>query len=88
QQKIAIVLSAIRNDASWSFLEFLFHVFQDKDKYGQIIEREQSHGNTIQAFLSGWSKHSPGEILDIWWHHRDGRLDRDSEHVFYECIIC
>ena len=34
QQKIAIVLSVIRNDASWSFSEFLFHVFQDKDEYG------------------------------------------------------
>ncbi|KAF8229598.1 hypothetical protein L208DRAFT_1068794, partial [Tricholoma matsutake] len=72
EQKIAIVLSAIRNDASWSFSEFLFHVFQDKDKHGQIIEREQSHGNNVQAFLNGQSKHSPGEILDIWWHHRDG----------------
>jgi len=75
QQKIAIVLSAIRNDASWSFSEFLFHVFLDKDQDGQIIECKQSHGNTVQAFLSGRSKHSPGEILDIWWNHRDGCLD-------------
>ncbi|KAF8237462.1 hypothetical protein L208DRAFT_1247399, partial [Tricholoma matsutake] len=55
--------------------EILFHVFQDKDQDGPIIEREQSHGNTVQSFLSGRSKHSRSDILDIWWHHRDGRLD-------------
>jgi hypothetical protein len=82
QQKIAIILSAIRDDASWSFSEFLFHVFLDKDQDGQIIEHEQSHGNTVQAFLSGQSKHSPGEILDIWWNHRDGCLDRDPELMY------
>jgi hypothetical protein len=76
------VLSAIKHDASWSFSEFLFHVFRDKDCHGQTIEREQSHGNTVQAFLSGRSQHSPGEILDIWWHHRDGRFDRDSELMY------
>jgi hypothetical protein len=82
QQKIVIVLSAIKNDASWSLSEFLFHIFQDQDQDGKTIECKQSHGNTVQTFLSGWSKHSPSEILEIWWHHRDSHLDRDSELMY------
>jgi hypothetical protein len=53
-----------------------------KDFHGKIINCEQSHGNTVQAFLSGWSQHSLGEILDIWWCHRDGHLDCDSELMY------
>ena len=36
--KISIVLSAIKNDASWSFSDFLFHVFLDRDGEGRFID--------------------------------------------------
>jgi hypothetical protein len=80
--KISIVLSAIKNDASWSFSDFLFHVFLDRDGEGRFIDCEHSHANTVQAFLSGQTCHTPGEILEIWWRHKDGHLDRDSELMY------
>lgn len=76
QQKLAIVFRAINSDADWTFSEFIFHAFQDKES------RTQSHGNTIQRFLSGQSKHSVGEILECWWRHKDGRHDRDSPLMY------
>ena len=80
--KISIVLSAIKNNANWSFSDFLFHVFLDRDGEGKLINREHSHANIVQAFLSGRTSHTPGEILEIWWHHKDGRLDRDSDLMY------
>ena len=45
---ISIVLSTIKNDASWSFSDFLFHVFLDRDGEGRFIDHEHSHDQSTE----------------------------------------
>src|SRR5882762_1151767 len=42
-QKLAIVCNAINKEASysWSFSEFIFYFFRDKDEHGKPVHREQ-----------------------------------------------
>jgi hypothetical protein len=76
-QKLAIVCNAINKEASysWSFSEFIFYFFRDKDEHGKPVHREQSHALTVQRFLAGHSRFSPADILACWFDHKDGRLD-------------
>jgi hypothetical protein len=36
----------------------------------------------VQRFLAGNSRLSPADILACWFDHKDGRLDRDSKHMY------
>jgi hypothetical protein len=49
-QKLAIVYNAINKEANWSFSEFIFYFFRDKDEHGNPVHREQSHASTVQRF--------------------------------------
>ena len=48
EAKISIVLSTIKNDASWSFSDFLFHVFLDRDGEGRFIDCGHSHDQSTE----------------------------------------
>jgi hypothetical protein len=66
KEKIALVLAAISGEANWSFSEFLFHIFAEKNGSGKEIHRSQSHASTVQKFLSGHCKYFPAQILQSW----------------------
>ncbi|KAF8811180.1 hypothetical protein BYT27DRAFT_7221584 [Phlegmacium glaucopus] len=69
-------------EANWSFSEFLFYVFEENGRRGIEVHRTLSHANTVQKFLSSHCKHFPVQILQSWWHHRDGRLARNSDLMY------
>jgi hypothetical protein len=78
-QKLEIVFSTITNDASWTFSEFLYHVFQWQDENGKEISRSRSHAHCVQRFLGGTSLHTPGQIIELWMTSKDGRIGRDVD---------
>jgi hypothetical protein len=79
EQKLDIVLSAITTDASWTFSEFLYHVFRWQDENGKEISRNRSHAHCVQRFLGGTSLHTPGQIIELWMTSKDGRIGRDVD---------
>ncbi|KAJ7574896.1 hypothetical protein C8J56DRAFT_802350 [Mycena floridula] len=72
-KKLEIILASIQS-VDWTLGDFLFHLFQWKDKNGKTILRSASLGKTVEHFLAGHTTHFPGEILESWLTCPDGRV--------------
>lgn len=61
-------------EVNWTFAEMLGYAFL----HPGTIHRGHRHCGIISRFLRGESKVTPGEILQLWDNHPDGREERDS----------
>lgn len=80
-QKLALVLGYL-DDINWTISEFLWMLFRLKDDNENDVPRTQSHGMTVQHFLSGTTKYTPIQIVDAWLRDPKGHATsvNHSEH--------
>ena len=77
QEKLEAVLDYLHG-LNWTLSEFLYYLFRLKDEHGQPVHRSQSHGITVQKFLSGKTTYKSIQIVDFWLRDPAGAPAKDS----------
>lgn len=81
KENIKKILEAI-TVAGWGFSHFLYYVFRLRDEQGKPVSRDHGHASTVQKFLSGKTLYYPAQIIDAWFHSKDGRLGNDDSLMY------
>ncbi|KAJ7711541.1 hypothetical protein B0H14DRAFT_2645722, partial [Mycena olivaceomarginata] len=76
-QKIDAILDVIKAQ-NWPFACFLYNVFRTKDINGKLVNRSQTHGQMVSAFLAGRGKRTVANIVNEWMKDPLGRIPRYS----------
>ena len=77
-ERIESMLDAIE-EMDWSLPDFLYNIFLfGKDSTGQKVHRSRRHAACVSCFLQGRLSYSPGQILHLWYTHRDGKMSNDT----------
>ncbi|KAJ7937700.1 hypothetical protein B0H13DRAFT_2412744 [Mycena leptocephala] len=63
---------------NWPFACFLYNVFRTKDINGKLVNRSQTHGQMVSAFLAGRGKRTVANIVNEWMKDPLGRIPRYS----------
>ncbi|TFY63099.1 hypothetical protein EVJ58_g3444 [Rhodofomes roseus] len=79
EEKLELVLTAIIDEAHWTFGEFLYYALRSKDEYGKAVHgTSERHVNCIRHFLQGspQSKFTPAMLADTMLCHPYGSKQR------------
>ncbi|KAF8191273.1 hypothetical protein BJ912DRAFT_295157 [Pholiota molesta] len=94
--KVKLFYGFIKHELDWTLSEALFYASQpttDLDFSQTTLDAHDSRFNhwnisresitaTLQHFFNGNVKYPPSKILDCWYRHPYGRLERDSPYMY------
>ncbi|KAF8166678.1 hypothetical protein BJ912DRAFT_1092378 [Pholiota molesta] len=94
--KVKLFYGFIKHELDWTFSEALFYASQataDLDFSQTTLDAHDSRFNqwnisresitaTLQHFFNGNVKYPPAKILECWYKHPYGRLERDSPNMY------
>ena len=71
KDKLSALLDFVYDGLLWTIRDLMYHLFE----FGDNIERSSRHTQSLASFLQGDSKHTPGEIIDLWMQLTFGSVE-------------